>query len=92
MASLMMMRQENNTHFYKKGNTEGYNIPSEKALKSKDLNVAELLGEKLVQNPRDPGYVDLRLFDVYEIVEDYPTQTAQQRKRVIEKIQEKYLA
>ena len=30
-----MMRQENNTHFYKKGNNDAYNIPSEKALKSK---------------------------------------------------------
>jgi hypothetical protein len=76
MASLMMMRQENNTHFYKKGNNDVYNIPSEKALKSKDLNVAELLGENFVSNPRDPGYVELKLFDVHDIVEDYPTQTA----------------
>ena len=68
-----MMRQDNNTHFYKKGNNEGYVIPSEKALKSKDLNIAELLGEALVSNPRDPGFVDLRIFDFRSIIDDFPT-------------------
>jgi hypothetical protein len=68
-----MMRQDNNTLFYKKGNNEGFVIPSEKALKSKDLNVAELLVDIFVSNPRDPGYVDLRLFDYRSVIDDYPT-------------------
>jgi hypothetical protein len=67
------MRNENNTHFYRKGNSDTFIIPSEKALKSKDLNVAEILGESLITNPKDPGFVDLRLFDYKSVVDDYPT-------------------
>jgi len=51
-------------------------IPSEKALKSKELNVGELI-ENLITNPKNPGFVDLRVFDYKSIIEDYPTQTQQ---------------
>ncbi len=51
---------------------DSYVIPSEQALKSKDLNILELLGEHYISNPKDPGFLDLRIFDYSSIIDDYP--------------------